>query len=184
MIAEKMSRLLLIAGTGRDCGKTTFACHVIRRFKDVVPLIAVKISPHRHTPLQGGAVITDDEDLYIAEETSLSTGKDSSRMLAAGAHHSYFIMASDEMLLTAFDNIVTLGGKESFYICESGGLRRYVKPGLFIFIIHVEETLRKPDNDRLKDMADAAFTFGGNKHDFDPGRIMIEDNCWKIKNLS
>ena len=59
-----------------------------------------------------------------------------------------------------------------------------VKPGLFIFIKHVEETLGKPDNDRLKDMADAAFTFGGYKHDFDPGRIMIEDNCWKIKKLS
>ena len=184
MITEKMPRLLLIAGTGRDCGKTTFACDVIRRFKDIVPLIAVKISPHRHPLLQGGPVITDDEDPYIAEETSLSTGKDSSRMLAAGAHRSYFIMASDERLLTAFDNVVSLGGKDSFYICESGGLRRYIKPGLFIFIKHVEESLGKPDNDRLKDMADAAFTFGGYKHDFDPGRIMIEDNCWKIKKLS
>ena len=87
----KLPQLLLIAGNGRDSGKTTLACLIIQKFSTDHQIIALKISPHKHRIAAGGKVICDTENLYIAEETNPGTGKDSSRMLQAGAGRSFFI---------------------------------------------------------------------------------------------
>ncbi len=89
----KLPQLLLIAGNGRDSGKTTLACLIIQKFSPEHQIIALKISPHKHRIAAGGKVICDTENLYIAEETNAGTGKDSSRMLQAGASRSFFICA-------------------------------------------------------------------------------------------
>jgi hypothetical protein len=175
-----LPRLLLISGSGRNSGKTTFACRVIEKFRPVKPLIAIKMSPHRHKVGPGGSIIWDEEKVFISEETDRGRGKDSSRMLAAGAQRSFFVMASDEELLKAWDIIYGLSGAEAFYIGESAGLRRYVKPGLFIMVRHSEESKRKADPFHYSDMADALVTVHENAFDFQLDSLIISDNTWKI----
>lgn len=181
MTALELPRFLLISGTGRDSGKTFLACNIIGKFKGIVPLIALKISPHRHNLLLGGNVLVEEENLLIAEETDPGSGKDSSRMLAAGAFRSFFIIATDEMLVKATEKIISLAGRDSFYVCEAGGLRRFANPGVFLIVSHQDESRRKPDPYYLKSLADACIT-GGQQHDFDMNRIMISENRWILKN--
>lgn len=181
MTVQELPHWLIIAGTGRDSGKTSMACSVIKHFKGKVPLVAVKISPHRHRMIHGGRVLVDEDLLYISEETDRRTGKDSSRLLAAGADSSYFIISSDEKLSEAIDKIQRTAGAGAYYICESGGLRRFVKPGLFMMVSCHGEKERKADPFNLKDLADVFITCNGKNMDFDLNRVIIAENRWKLK---
>lgn len=177
----KLPQLLLIAGTGRDSGKTTLVCDVIQKFSPLQPLIAIKITPHFHKNSESGTILIDTENLYIAEETDSATGKDSSRMLNAGATHSYFVMTKDENLKEAFMRIRELIPPDSLTICESGGLRNYINPGLFFMMNKKGTDAFKPSAEKLIPLANRMITFDGEKIDFDPDTIEITDNQWTLK---
>jgi hypothetical protein len=177
----KLSQLLLIAGTGRDSGKTTLACALIQKFSPSKSVIALKITPHFHKNIGSGKVLCNTDELFIAEETDSSTGKDSSRMLKAGAHHSFFVMTTDEHLVQAFLKIRELILSDSLIICESGGLRQYVEPGLFLMMHKKGTETIKPLSEKLLAQADCVITFDGEKTGFNPDRIEIINNQWTLK---
>jgi hypothetical protein len=177
----KLPRLLIIAGTGRESGKTTLACRIIRNFCNSRPIIALKISPHQHNAEPGGKIITQSDDLYIAEETDTGTGKDSSRMLAAGASRSFFVVAAEDRLLAAIQQIIDITGKEVFLICESGGIRRWVEPGLFLMVSRVGQKDKKPLSQDHVAYEHIPISFDGDDFSFDLNRIIIDDNRWKTK---
>jgi hypothetical protein len=181
METNVIHQLLLIAGTGRNTGKTTFACNIILKFGLNNPIISLKITPHFHKNIKSGKVIIDRTDLYIAEETDATTGKDSSLMLQAGARQSFFIMANDEHLSTAFQEIEKIIPSGSLMVCESGGLRYHVAPGLFFMMSHSEPGISKSASEKLKLIADRVITFDGEKIDFDLDMIEIKDKQWKLK---
>ena len=174
-------QLLLIAGTGRNTGKTTFACQILRKFSPVKSIYSIKITPHFHKNIQSGRLILQTSNLYIAEETDSSTTKDSSLMLESGAQKSFFVMATDQNLMEAFQKIVQLIPSDSFIICESGGLRHHVVPGLFFMMNKTDREIMKPDAEKLMLLADRVITFDGEKNDFELNSIEINDNGWTIK---
>jgi len=176
-----MPHMLLIAGTGRNTGKTTFACNILRKFSTTHAIVALKITPHFHRNVQGGNVIINSDSLYIAEETDAVTGKDSSLMLQAGARKSYFIMVADAGLDQAVQAIMPLIPPGSLVVCESGGLRSHIIPGLFFMMCSPGKETAKPAAEKLKLSADRVITFDGEKIDFDLNRIEINENQWKIK---
>ncbi len=180
MEPKVIPQLLLIAGTGRNTGKTTFACDILRKFSPNHKLIAVKITPHFHKNIQSGKIIVNRENLYIAEETIAISGKDSSLMHLAGAVKSYFVMAKDEHLENAFQEIEKLIPSDSLIVCESGGLRYHRVPGLF-FMMSSPENEIKPSAQRLKLLADRVITFDGKRIDFDLDMIEVKENQWKIR---
>ncbi len=177
-------QMLLIAGSGRNTGKTTFACNILRKFSHDHSIIALKITPHFHKNVQSGKVIISADNLYIAEETSHLTGKDSSLMLQAGAKQSYFIMTSDENLPDALQIIGELLPSCSMIVCESGGLRAHVIPGLFFLMSSPKTEAIKPATEKLKLLADRVVIFDGENIDFDLNSIEIADNRWKLKQCS
>jgi len=181
MEAARLKQLLIIAGTGRNTGKTTLVCQIVRKFAPTKPLIAIKITPHFHKNVRSGKVLCNNDNLYIAEETDPSMGKDSSRMLKAGASHSFFVMAGDEQLEEAFLKIRELIPPGSLLICESGGMRSYVTPGLFFMMTSNETALLKPSAEKLMALADRVISFDGEKLDFNPDTIEIVDNQWSLK---
>lgn len=181
METNVIHQLLLIAGTGRNTGKTTFACNILRKFGLIHPIVALKITPHFHKYIESGKVIIDRADLFIAEETDATNGKDSSQMLQAGARQSFFIMANDEHLSTAFQEIEKIIPSGSLMVCESGGLRYHVVPGLFFMMSHSETGISKTTSEKLKLIADRVITFDGEKIDFDLDMIEIKDKQWKLK---
>lgn len=178
---QRIPQLLLVAGTGRNTGKTTFICNIIRKFSSKHSIIALKITPHFHRNVQSGKVIVSREDLYIAQETNPASTKDSSRMLQSGALQSYFIMARDEQLGLALEEMKKLLPPLSLIVCESGGLRDIVVPGLFFMLQKDGEETSKPGIASLKLLADRVITFDGQTIDFDPETIEITDNQWTLK---
>lgn len=174
-------QLLLIAGTGRNTGKTTFACNILRKFSLTHSIVSLKITPHFHKNVQSGKVIICRDNLYIAEETDPTTGKDSSLMLQAGASQSYFVMAKDEHLDTAFHEIEKIIPSGSLLVCESGGLRNHEIPGKFFMMKRSGNEPIKPDSEKLKLLADRVIIFDGEKMDFDLNTLEIIDNQWKLK---
>jgi hypothetical protein len=181
MEPTEIQQLLLIAGTGRNTGKTTFACKVIRKFSSSHSIISLKITPHFHKNVQSGKVIIDETNIYIAEETNSTTTKDSSLMLQAGAQQSYFVMATDQYLSGAFQKILEMIPSDSLIVCESGGLRHHIVPGLFFMMSKMDGELIKPDAERLMLLADQVITFDEEKIDFDVNSIEITGNRWTIK---
>jgi hypothetical protein len=171
--------MILIAGTGRNSGKTTLACEIIRKFHGEIPLVAIKISPHHHTRTTCGNVLMDEPALFIEEETNPETGKDSARMLAAGADRSFFIMAADSRLPLAIDAIMELLEQGTFMVCESGGLRHWVEPGGF-FVTTQKDTEAAAAMLRYNAYPHFRVEFDG-RIGFDMNRIGHSDNSWKIK---
>ena len=169
-------QLLLIAGTGRNTGKTTFACIILRKFSSMHSIVSLKITPHFHKNIQCGNVIIDRTDLYIAEETDASTGKDSSLMLQSGAQQSFFVISGDENLDAAFQEIEKLIPFGSLLVCESGGLRNQVVPGLFFMMNRSGNKPIKPASEKLKLLDDRLIIFDGEKIDFDLNTIEIIEN--------
>jgi len=176
----QMPRMLLIAGTGRNTGKTTLACKIIRKFQ-FRPIIAIKITPHFHKNIQSGKVLIDRPDLYIAEEANATTLKDSSLMLAAGAQQSFFVMATDENLRIAIDEICKIVPVNSLFICESGGLRHHLVPGIFLMMKGIPSENLKSDAEILINLADQLIIFDGKGINFDFEGIEITDNQWTLK---
>lgn len=127
-----MPNILLIAGAGRNTGKTMLACEIIRHLSETTNVIGIKISPHFH-PVENEQKIIMKEKRFCIIEEILNTNKDSSRMLQAGAKKVFYIQAKQENLQEAFN---TISAKLRNYpvVCESGGLHKYIKPGLFLFV--------------------------------------------------
>lgn len=181
MEAFKLPQLLIIAGMGRNTGKTTLACTIIHKFSPLTSVVALKITPHFHKNIESGTVLTDNANLYIAEETSSATGKDSSLMLEAGAMKSYFVMATDQYLGEAFLEILKVIPSGALIICESGGMRHHVIPGLFLMMKNTRPGSLKPGAEKLMLLSDRVITFDGKKIDFDINTIEITDNQWTLK---
>ena len=177
----KMPEMLLIAGTGRNSGKTTLACKLIKKISAGCPVVALKITPHFHQDYGNGKVIIESDDLVIIEEVNPGTGKDSSLMLKAGAAKSYFVMAKDEQLKEAFELIIKQLPTKTPIVCESGGLRYFVEPGAFLMMNRIENKTCKEGIEMLIGIADQRITFDGNNIDFDLNLISYSGNKWKIK---
>ncbi|MCX6240071.1 MAG: hypothetical protein NTY07_21445 [Bacteroidia bacterium] len=177
----ELPQLLLIAGTGRNTGKTTFACNIIRKFSNHNSIIALKITPHFHKNVQNGNLIINSTNLYIAEETDSTSGKDSSLMLAAGAQQSFFVMATDKHLSEAIQEVLKILPSNALLVCESGGLRDWIVPGLFFMMNRKDNGLIKPTAEKLKLLADRLITFDGEKIDFELDTIEITGNQWILK---
>lgn len=180
MIMTSMPEMLLIAGTGRNSGKTTLACQIIKKTSTIIPVVAIKITPHFHRHNKSGMTITERDDLIIIEETDTETCKDSSLMLKAGAVSSYFVMAKDEQLKEALQLIINLIPDNIPVVCESGGLRHFIEPGAFLMMNRNDNNTCKPGAEALKKIADQLITFDGEKIDFDFNAINYSENKWRI----
>ncbi|WP_321343961.1 hypothetical protein [uncultured Draconibacterium sp.] len=133
--------LLLIAGNGRNVGKTYFACRVIESLSEHTPITGLKITSHIHEN-NGNDVLEKDKHFVILQERQI-TGKDSSLMLQAGAEQVFFVMAEPEYLPEAFEKLLAYL-PDTPIVCESGGLHEIINPGLFFFIQSTGTVVRKP----------------------------------------
>jgi len=180
MIQTRIPEMLLIAGTGRNSGKTTLACQFIKKTSANFPVTAIKITPHFHPHTENGRTIIERDDLVIIEETDPGTGKDSSLMLKAGASRSYFVMAKDEQLKEALQLLIKLIPDTTPVVCESGGLRHLVEPGVFLMMNRSDNNTFKTGAEALKKIADRLVTFDGDRIDFDFNTINYSENKWRI----
>ncbi len=134
MNSEKLKaeydNIIVVSGTGRNTGKTTFICKLIEKFNEK-GCIAVKISSHFHKLPDDVDFIADKKKYQIIQEKTAGT-KDSQKMLKAGAQKVYYIQAKDDFLPEIIKQI-HLNNSQPF-IFESGAIAKYLPGALHICV--------------------------------------------------
>jgi hypothetical protein len=177
---DALKNILLISGTGRNTGKTTFACKIITHFSKQFDLVALKISPHYHDTGLTPEQLVINTGYRIIKERDAESGKDSSRMLKAGARESIFIQCSDEYMLDAMNSLSAKILKDVPVICESGSLGDYLVPGVHLMVRPLNKSIHTPEYDARSRKADRKIIYSGAEFDFDPVELKFIDGSWTL----
>ena len=137
--------LLLVSGTGRNVGKTTFVTGLTRKMSAFAPVTCIKISPHFHSVNYAKPSVYEKGEFAIYIETNSFGSKDSNLMRFAGAENVYYIQTKESSLKLAFERVMEFCSEDEIIICESGGLYTFIEPGLF-FSISDECRIAKMNN--------------------------------------
>ncbi len=129
-----MKNYLIISGSGKKVGKTFLGQALIKQFSAHTPIIALKISPHRHDQLGEVTLVSEQAGYRLFREWE-GHQKNSGRFLEAGAIASYFLETEDVALPDAIDFFSAHCNTHNLpVVCETGALGLLIKPGVFIFI--------------------------------------------------
>lgn len=157
----KIGQMILIGSTGRNSGKTVLAAALIKKWKDLFPISALKITTINQKDggcSRGGtgcgACAGICNDFELIEETSIRNGKDTSLLLAAGAQQVFWLRSLQSGLREAVSLFLTQIPENTVIICESNSLRKFVEPGLFIMIRNIDDSFVKPTAKEVVGMAD------------------------------
>lgn len=175
---SRVKDLLLVTGSGRNVGKTTFICNLIAS-QPLRKYGAIKISPHFHESTDGLISILETSDFRIYEETNSGLDKDTSRYLRAGAVKSYYIQTNDLRLEDAFKLTSVLLDPDLPFLVESARLRQILKPELFVFIQGSDE-IDNPFSIEMREKADMTVFSDGKEFSFAPENIYF-NRYWKIE---
>ena len=135
------SNFIIISGGEKRVGKTYLAVALIRHFSDQSPVIALKISPHRHDRLGNVVTIAENSGFRLFRELDIHR-KNSGQYLNAGAEASFFLETQDGFLEEAIDVFLKKCNPGDLpVICESGALGTIIEPGLMIFITDPDKIL-------------------------------------------
>ncbi len=176
-MTKTLNNLLLVSGSGRNVGKTTFLTRLIS-VNAGKPIVAVKITPHFHEPTDGLNLLQITPEFRIYEETTRTATKDSSLFLQAGASRVFYIQATDEFLLPAFEFVESYIAADDAVVVESAALRKWIVPGLYIFIRKKYEKV-KPSARVMIRFADRCVISDGETFSLSPDHIRFEKN-WQI----
>ncbi|MEE4255550.1 MAG: hypothetical protein V2I47_00785 [Bacteroidales bacterium] len=168
---------MIVSGNGRNTGKTSFVCDVIRKICKKYTVTAIKVSPHQHDKhIQ--EPLFEDAGYAIWEEHRQDGVKDSSRMLLSGASRVYYVESTDAYLSNALAHLLPLIPPGNAVICESGGLRKLIEPSLLVLMNEEGREEKKPSYLELLPLADATFTFFGDGFDPEPNIIGFNGTEW------
>jgi hypothetical protein len=173
--AFSLPHLLLIAGNGRNVGKTTLACKIIKRLSQTEDVVGLKISPHFHS-FNETEIVFKNEYFIIFDEKQINT-KDSSLMLQAGAKTVYFVTVEPENLDKAIEKLIQLLPNKPI-VCESGGLHEFVSPGLFLMVKRAGE---KTVKSHFLKYSPIMVNNNGENFDFNIQNIEFQNNKFNLK---
>jgi hypothetical protein len=168
-VIANFPNVLLIAGSGRNVGKTLLACHIIQSNTEV-QVWAVKVSSHFHVIQQHVSPIAQGEGYFIGEETNEHSTKDSSRFLKAGAERVFYIQANDEGLPNVVAWMRNNIPESVPAVVESAALGRFVKPGMAVYV-------KGNDAEKLPGWNFKSITIETNNEP-----ITVENKCFKWEN--
>ena len=180
-----MGNKLFIGGSSQNVGKTTFIIDLLKEYSSKHEIIAIKTSCHFHGILDTDIIIANTENFVIVKETITNSGKDTARMLEAGASEVYFIQAKDKFIAEAYNflqkKINNKINNNAMMVCESASLRNFVIPEIFIALTNYEnETFS--DSKLILSKADIVINnYLGNKKSIKKlveKHIGIKNNKW------
>jgi molybdopterin-guanine dinucleotide biosynthesis protein len=169
--------ILTISGTGRNVGKTTLACSIIEKLAQNARVTSIKITPHYHEVDYPSMLFQQPDAYSVYLEERKDRKKDSSKMLAAGAHRVLFIQAHDKYLEDLWKKISGLLNSESPVIVESGGIHKIIRPGI-AFLLSADGEKWDKHNDQKE-----FIEIQSDRNHFDSilKRIDYIDGCWKYQ---
>ena len=186
MILSK-SNILIIGSTGRNTGKTEFACRIIEKNAARNKIIGIKVIPadknetscHRG---EEGCGLCDSltGDYEIIEETANDLDKDTSRMLKAGAEKAYLLLVDRHCLEAGINALLKIIPEHTLIVIESNSIRKVIEPGLFIVIKRSMSNSVKQSCAEVIEFADKIIEFNDLNWDFPPGKVSIQNESWVI----
>ena len=176
-MTQSSRRILLISGSGRNVGKTSFLRRVIAQ-NAPHQLVAIKITPHFHEPTSGLVPLHVTENYRIFQETDSTKGKDSSLFLQAGAETVFYIQTTDAFLDEAFNLATGQLAPDQPILVESAALRTILVPERYIFIQKNYEEV-KPSAVEMQKLADLIVYSDSGQFSLDPASITFDQN-WNL----
>lgn len=182
------NNILIIGSTGRNNGKTEFACRLIGNLSEKREVIGVKITTIKE---DGGkcprgekgcgicGTLTQPYDLIT--ETCRDSGKDTARMLNAGAKKVYWLRVHKRYLKEGINELLKNIPENTVVVCESNSSRLELEPGLFLVIRNPHENTIKQSCAEVYHFADKIIYFNGRGWDFEPAKIDFRNGRWAMK---
>jgi len=183
----KLEGMLMIGSAGVNVGKTELACAIIRKFGKSTPITGIKVTTIKakdgKCPRGGegcGVCSSLDGDFHITEESSKSSGKDTARLLAAGARKVFWLRVMKTHLKEGTTSLLDVVGRGEVMVCESNSLREVVRPGLFLILQGRDSKSWKDSALAVKRYADRIVVGDGRGFDFDIDRAKLADGKWTM----
>jgi len=183
----KSSNILCIGSAGRNSGKTEFACELIRKYRRQETVIGIKITTideDRPCPRGGdscGVCKSFTGKYSIDEERDGPAGKDTVRMMNAGADKVYWLRVRKKHLREGVFALCQLLGSSACVICESNSSRQVLEPGFFLVMRELKSrVIKKTCRDVIK-YADKVVTFHGSGWDISPDDVNYADGKWSYQ---
>ena len=174
----------MIGGNARHSGKTTLACGLIRKFCAQFLIIGLKVTRMKpgESAFHGNHSGDINAPWSVFEELDRSSDKDTAQMLGAGACRVFFIRATEEWMEEALHEFFERIDPSSLVICESLGLRKLVKPGVFLLMMRNVESESGKDMTEYIALADEVCKQGNEPQIINGiiGRIRMEDRTWSL----
>lgn len=180
--------MLMIGSAGRNAGKTEFACVLIRRFVGDLDIAGVKVTAVDRKDgtcprgKAGCGVCSSLKGEYcITEEKGLPPGKDTSRLLAAGAGKVFWLRVMLAHLKQGANALLDRIGRDAVSICESNSLRQVLEPGLFFMVKDRESNEYKTSAKAVGNYIDRTILLNGMESDFNFNDLSFAAGQWKLR---
>jgi hypothetical protein len=155
---------IVIGGHTRNIGKTSVVAGLIAALPHL-NFTAIKITQFGHNVCSANGEPCDcqtaDHTLAISEERDPTTGTDTSRFLAAGAKHVFWVRTRQGELAEAMPRVRKLIAEAENTILESNSVLRFLQPDLSIAVLDPTITDFKPSALRYLDRTDALIVPAG-----------------------
>lgn len=150
--------VVVVGGHSRNIGKTSVVAGLIAALPEFC-WTAVKITQYGHGICSANGEACDcataDHSLAVSEERERASGTDSSRYLAAGAEHSFWVRTQQGELHEAMPRVRKLIAAAENTIVESNSVLRFLKPDLALSVLDPSVADFKPSALRFLDRVDA-----------------------------
>ncbi|MBN1339956.1 MAG: molybdenum cofactor guanylyltransferase [Bacteroidales bacterium] len=182
---------IIIGSTGRNTGKTEFACRLIQRYSAQQECYAVKVTSINRVegkcPRGGdgcGVCSSLKDDFEILEEKTAGKVKDTQRLLASGAKRVFWLKVFTDSLQKGLDALLQYIPDHVPVVVESNRLRNVLEPGLFIVIKNLNDKNVKASCAGVIHLASKIIEFDNMNWNFPPDRIIIKNNAWLIREFA
>ncbi len=179
--------ILLLGASGQNQGKSTLACHLIGRQAKAGPVVGAKITTIRERggecPRGGegcGVCGSLEGDWDLSEELGENPGKDTGRMLAAGAEQVFWLRVCQGHLEEGVRALLHLVGDRPL-VCEGNSPRLVLEPSLFLVARDRSNLVAKPSAAAVREHADETFVFDGAGFEPSPDRILWSGERWTFR---
>jgi molybdenum cofactor guanylyltransferase len=180
--------MAVIGATARQVGKTTFACEVICRQSGRSAVVAIKITTvqdHEGSCPRGGsgcgACAGFTGPYCITEENAGPPGKDTTRLLAAGAARVFWLRVRRDHLAEGLAELLRRIPPGVAIVCESNSVRHVVEPGVFLVIAAPKGTEVKPSCAEVMPLADRVIRSDGRGWDRPASDLTFAAGRWLLR---
>jgi len=183
----RLDGMLMIGSAGANVGKTELACSLLNKFSKNHNIIGIKVTTIKNKdgqcPRGGegcGVCSSLEGNFCITEETNRFSGKDTARLLEAGANRVFWIRVLKEHLVEGVTALLDVIGPKAVSICESNSLRQVLEPGLFLMARNNDSDSWKKTAQQVREYADRIIVSDGSGFDFALDWIKLVDGKWTL----